>query len=80
MRSLGWEAGNLEPGMLADFVAVDLASVRTASILPEQVVFAASAADVTDVVVGARQVVTDGRHTELDVPALLRSAIPRAVG
>jgi cytosine/adenosine deaminase-related metal-dependent hydrolase len=79
MRALGWEAGRLEPGMLADFVAVDLGSVRTAGTSPEQLVFAAGAADVTDVVVGGKVVVADRRHLELgDVGALLQRAIARA--
>ena len=79
MRALGWEAGRLEPGMLADFIAVDLASVRTAGTSPEQLVFAAGAADVTDVVVGGKVIVADRRHLELgDVGTLLQRAIARA--
>jgi cytosine/adenosine deaminase-related metal-dependent hydrolase len=39
------------------------------------VVFAASAADVTDVVVDGRVVVAEGRHTGLDVAAELREAV-----
>ena len=42
------------------------------------VVAAASAADVTDVVVGGRHVVRGGAHVDLDVAADLRAAI-RAV-
>ena len=79
MRALGWEAGRLEPGMLADFIAVDMGSMRTAGALPEQVICAATAADVTDVVVGGKQVVKERRHLELgDVGALLRRAITSA--
>ena len=37
--------------------------------------FAASPADVRDVLVGGRHVVADGRHATLDVPAELRAAI-----
>jgi cytosine/adenosine deaminase-related metal-dependent hydrolase len=33
-------------------------------------VFAGSAADVRNVIVGGRQVVTDGRHREVEVSAL----------
>jgi len=81
MRALGWEAGSLEPGMLADFIAVDLGSVRTAGASAAQIVFAAGAADVTDVVVGGKAVVSEGRHLELgDVGGLLRSAVSRAAG
>jgi len=38
-------------------------------------VAAATAADVSDVVVGGRHVVRQGEHTGLDVPAALRAAI-----
>jgi formiminoglutamate deiminase len=64
-RALGWtNAGRLERGARADLVAVDLGSVRTAGggPTPENVVFAASAADVTDVVVDGRTIVTDRQH------------------
>ncbi|MBM9467472.1 formimidoylglutamate deiminase [Nakamurella leprariae] len=68
-RALGWtDAGSLRPGQLADLVAIDLGSVRTAGGGPrvETAVFAAGAADVTDVVIAGRQVVADRRH--LTVP------------
>jgi formiminoglutamate deiminase len=80
MGALGWEAGRLEAGMLADFIAVDLASVRTAGADPQQVVFAASAADVTDVVVGGRQIVRDRRHVDVDVAEALRAALSSRAG
>jgi len=38
-------------------------------------VFAATAADVREVVVGGRRVVADGRHLTLDVPAALRDSL-----
>jgi hypothetical protein len=38
-------------------------------------VFAATAADVTGVIVDGRIVVRDGRHATIDVPAALRDAI-----
>jgi formiminoglutamate deiminase len=80
MRALGWDAGRLDAGLLADFIAVDMGSVRTAGAVPEQVVFAASAADVTDVIVGGKAIVAARRHVELgDVGGLLRRAISRAV-
>src|SRR5439155_1596003 len=44
MAALGWKSGRLEAGMLADFIALDLLSPRTAGIDPEQLVFAATAA------------------------------------
>ena len=80
MDALGWDAGRLAPGRLADLVTVGLGSVRMAGTRPaeavDQVVFAASAADVTSVVVSGRQVVRDGRHLLAgDVPAALAGAI-----
>ncbi len=78
-HALGWaDAGALTVGSRADFVAVELNSVRTAGGGPtvENVVFAASAGDVTDVVVDGRPVVADGRHLVVeDVAAELASAI-----
>jgi formiminoglutamate deiminase len=78
--ALGWpEAGRLAPGALADLVTVSLDSVRLAgagaATLLESVLFAASPADVRDVIVGGRRVVAGGRHVRLDVPAELRAAI-----
>jgi formiminoglutamate deiminase len=79
-EALGWpEAGRIEPGALADLVTVSLDSVRLAGAAPEtlleSVLFAASPADVREVLVGGRRVVADGRHATLDVPAELRAAI-----
>jgi formiminoglutamate deiminase len=69
-RALGWAddgpAGVLAAGAPADFVVVDRGSVRLAGMDPSDgvaaVVFAASAADVTDVVVGGRAIVRDRVH------------------
>ena len=55
--ALGWDGGSFRAGAVADLVAVRLDSPRTAGADPAQLVLAASAADVTDVVVGGRQVV-----------------------
>ncbi|MEW1547373.1 formimidoylglutamate deiminase [Streptomyces tsukubensis] len=59
-------AGRLEPGAPADFTTVALDTVRTAGPVPrlaaEAVVFAGTAADVRDVVVGGRTVVAGGVH------------------
>lgn len=73
--SLGWSGGRIEVGALADLVAVRTASPRTAGTLPEQTLLAASAADVTDVVIGGEQVVTAGRHHLGDVGGLLAAAL-----
>jgi formiminoglutamate deiminase len=79
--SLGWpEAGRLERGALADFCAVALDTPRTAGpsarLGAETAVFAATASDVRDVVVGGRVVVRDGRHQLVpEVGAALATAI-----
>lgn len=77
--SLGWpEAGRLEAGALADFVTVSLDSVRTAGPLygAETAVFAATAADVTDVVVGGRVIVRRGAHQLVpDVAGALKQVL-----
>jgi formiminoglutamate deiminase len=79
-ESIGWpEAGRIEPGALADLVCVGLEGVRLAGTSAEHalesVVFAGSAADVREVMVGGRFVVRDGAHLELDVAADLQTAI-----
>ena len=70
MAALGWDTGRLQTGALADFVTLGTDSARLAGVdadsLAAFVVFAASASDVSSVVVGGRQVVGDGRH--LGVP------------
>jgi formiminoglutamate deiminase len=79
--ALGWQqAGRLEAGALADFVTVGLHSVRLAGARPEvlldAVAFAATAADVRDVVVGGRRIVAEGRHVLVgDVASALDGAI-----
>jgi formiminoglutamate deiminase len=80
MDALGWNAGRLAPGHLADLVTVGLGSPRLAGTRPadavDHLVFAAAAADVTSVVVGGRQVVRDGRHLLVgDVGAALTAAL-----
>lgn len=81
--ALGWDAGTLAAGRLADFVAVDTAGVRLAGAgttdLAAHVVFAATAADVTHVVVGGRTVVDDRAHVRVvDVGRALARAIREA--
>ncbi len=78
--SLGWtDAGSIRVGHRADLTTVSLGSVRTAGSDPaaalETVVFAATAADVTDVVVDGRSIVTDGHHRSIDAPAELATSI-----
>ncbi len=79
--ALGWpDAGVITPGARADLVAVRLDSVRTAGVAPTGVLFAATAADVSHVLVDGRLVVADGRHTRIDVPVALRDAIQAVTG
>ena len=79
--SLGWpDAGDLVAGALADFCTITLDSPRTAGAATatalESVIFGASAADVRHLVVGGRDIVTDGQHVLIpDVPAALAAAI-----
>jgi formiminoglutamate deiminase len=75
-RSLGWDDGGLLASEhLADLVAVRLDSPRTAGSTAETVLFSATAADVTDVVVHGQHVVREGRHRAGDVGRLLADAI-----
>jgi formiminoglutamate deiminase len=73
---LGWpEAGRIAPGAPADLVAVRTDSVRTAGARPEQLVFAAGAADVHAVINAGRVVVQGGEHVLGNVGHLLAAAI-----
>ena len=79
-RSLGWpEAGRIAAGAPCDLVSVRLGSVRTAGSDPEHalaaVVYAATASEVTDVVISGEHVVEGGRHRSIDVARELDSAI-----
>lgn len=79
-RSLGWsEAGRIDIGAPADLVTVTLRSVRTAGTEARHalaaVAFAASAADVTDVIVAGEHVVAGGKHRSIDVEAELADSI-----
>jgi formiminoglutamate deiminase len=84
--SLGWpDAGEIAPGARADLVTVSLDSVRTAGtadgLALEAAVFAATAADVRDVVIGGRDVVRDGTHLLVpDVPGELSRTIRAVLG
>jgi formiminoglutamate deiminase len=71
-QALGFaDAGHLRAGQRADLIAVDLDSIRTAGspASAETAVFAATASDITDVVIDGRVVVADRRHTTIEHPA-----------
>jgi formiminoglutamate deiminase len=72
---LGRPGAGLRPGAPADLVAVRLDSVRTAGCDLEQVLFAATAADVDTVLVGGDPVVRGGEHRLGPVGPLLAAAI-----
>jgi formiminoglutamate deiminase len=78
--SLGWpEGGALAEGGLADLATVGLDTVGLAGTdavhAVSSVVFAGTAADVRDVMVGGRWIVREGRHVTLDVASELRRAL-----
>jgi formiminoglutamate deiminase len=73
-RSLGWpDGGQIADGAFADFVVVRSDSVRTTGARPDQIAYAATAADVDRVVVAGQEIVSDGRH-RLGSPARLLAA------
>lgn len=79
-RSLGWhDGGRIAVGALADLSTIGLRSVRTAGALAgnplHAAVYAASAGDVTHVIVGGEPIVVDGRHRALDVAEELDRSI-----
>ncbi len=83
--SIGWDAGRIEAGALADLVTVALDSPRTAGARSgdalAHVLFAATAADVRTVIVGGRQIVREGTHLHLpEVGAELEAAVASALG
>ena len=84
--SLGWpDAGEIAAGAIADLVTVALDSPRLAGATRQtalaSVVFAASAADVRNVVAGGADLVRDGRHLLIDdVPGALSAAIRPLLG
>lgn len=84
-RSLGWDAGVIAPGKLADLTVIDLQSPRTAGatageILPH-VIFAATASDVRTVVRGGSVVVDDGRNLRVpDTGQTLAAVIGKIMG
>jgi cytosine/adenosine deaminase-related metal-dependent hydrolase len=58
MRALGWEAGELKPGMLADFVTLEQPRSLWRELSPSYLIYGFSAHDVTNVVVGGNTVVS----------------------
>lgn len=81
--ALGVDAGRLEPGLLADFVRLDLddpafvPGLSDADLLAH-LVWAASSRLVTDVWVGGEHVVADGACTTVDVAEARRQVSARA--
>ena len=77
-RSLGLEdtVGTLEPGKAADVVAVDLAELETQPVYNpvSQLVYAASAAQVSDVWIGGRQVLKNRALLTMDAAELVQTA------
>lgn len=79
-HGLGWpDAGDITLGNRADLTTIALDSVRTAGTPPELAIesgmFAATASDVTSVVVDGRQIVADGHHHRIDVAKELHQSI-----
>ncbi|MFC7485929.1 formimidoylglutamate deiminase [Knoellia sp. CPCC 206453] len=74
-RSLGWDGGRIAVGALADVVAVRTDSRRTGGVAPAQIIFGATGADVTDVVVGGRRIVSNGVHPLGPVDDVVAEAI-----
>ena len=79
--ALGWhDAGKIEVGFRADLIAVDMHSLHTAGTPTDTaVMFSATAADVTDVVVDGARIVEHGHHRSLDVSAELKSSIEEII-
>ncbi len=83
--SLGWNAGRIAPGALADLATVRLDTPRTAGARAgdalAQTVFAATSADVSTVIVAGRMIVDDGRHVDgPEVGTALDAAIAMVLG
>ncbi|WP_159615869.1 amidohydrolase family protein [Arthrobacter zhaoguopingii] len=75
LRAQGRPPAGLEPGAVCDLVAIDPRSVRTTGSDPEQLVYSATAQDVTDVVIGGVPAAHRGRHLGLGDPADLLAAV-----
>jgi formiminoglutamate deiminase len=78
--ALGWhDAGVIEPGRRADLTTVRVDTIRGAGAPLEgadtTAIFCATAADVTTVISGGREIVSNGRHRTIDVAAELDTTI-----
>lgn len=83
MRALGWPDAGLAPGAPADLVTLRLDTARTAGFADPlaAAVYAATAADVSQVVCAGRLIAADGRHRKLaDLPVRLATTVRRALG
>lgn len=58
MRALGWDAGELRPGMLADFITLDQPRSLWRELNPSYLVYGFSGRDVTNVVVGGETLIS----------------------
>ncbi|MFC7341039.1 formimidoylglutamate deiminase [Saccharopolyspora griseoalba] len=75
-RSIGHpDAGRLEVGARADFVAVDLNSARLAGVDPRAVPVVARADDVRDVIIDGRPRARDFGHVDIDTARELSESI-----
>ncbi len=77
-RAQGRRRAGISPGSVADLMAIDPHTLRTAGSTWDQLAYTATAQDVLAVVVGGVLVVRDGVHATLGDPAgLLSAAIAR---
>lgn len=79
-RSLGWnDAGAIGVGQRSDLVTLSLGSIRLAGTTQanflEAAIFAATSADISDVYIDGRHVVSGGNHLTVDVVSELDFAI-----
>ena len=74
------DVGVLAPGMLADVLVVSLDSVFVAPVhrVPSALVYCATPADISHVVVGGSVVIDDGNLVGIDESALLEAATASA--
>ena len=58
MIALGWQAGELEPGKLADFITLEDPHGQWRELSPAYLIYSFSGCNVTNVVVGGKTVVS----------------------